>query len=177
MPLIDIPDRSGSHHYGENDIQYIVIHHSYTQDLDSTMTWDELIKDHMGLVPWSQWKAHPMSYIGYHAGSELITGMYLNLYGRPEWWSGGHCVHKDMNRKSFGYCFVGKFDEKPPDRMQLVTAARGVIAPLCLRKGWPVSEIDWRIVGHGQVTEDGRSCPGTQFPMVDFRQIVKEEMT
>jgi len=167
---------------GENVIRRILIHHSYTQDLDTTFSWRDILLDHMGLVPWSRWLDPPkgpgsMSYIGYQAGNELMRGVYTNMYGRPEWWVGGHCVHQSMNSQSFGFCFIGNFDDAPPCEAQLRAAVRGVIAPLYSRKGWPLTEVGQRIVGHGEITKDGRSCPGKLFPMETLRTMVKEELT
>lgn len=171
MPLVTIPDRGGNHHIGENKIKAIVVHHSLTTD-GVTLTWSDIRLDHMGLVPWSRWLAHPMDDIGYHGGCELVGNQYECLVGRPETWAGGHCPQQGMNDESFGFCFTGNFDVKPPTDEQLFTAVRRVIVPVMYRYDLSIDAVK----GHAFYANDGRTCPGRLFPWDRFYGMIEEEI-
>jgi hypothetical protein len=156
-----------------------MMHHSTKPD-GTTLTWPEVTLDHMGLVPTSSWLSQPMDYNGYHWGCELYEtpygGLYELLVGRPEWWVGGHCPDRGMNSKSLGVCLMGNLDETPPPEEQLIKVIRGVIVPKFYQYHWSVSELKNRVVGHGQITRDGRTCPGKLFPWDVFYALIREEM-
>jgi len=171
MPLVIIPDRGKSHHIGENKIKAVALHHSLTTD-GVTLTKDDITVDHMGLVPWSRWLAHPMDLDGYHAYCELVDRYYEIIVGRPETWVGGHCPQGDMNDKSFGLCFIGNFDLAPPPDLQLLVAIRRIIVPVMYRYDLSIDAVK----GHAYYANDGRTCPGKLFPWDRFYGMIEEEI-
>lgn len=134
----------------------VVIHHSLTKD-GKQVDWDAIKKYHMETNGWDD--------IGYHAGVERINGVLTGLTGRPVNMQGGHT--KGHNN-TIGICIVGNFDKAPPDDELLTYSAS-------LTAGY------MRLFGLGMDTlhmhreyAPYKSCPGTEFPWMVFRNLVEE---
>jgi len=138
----------------------IIIHHSLTSD-GSTLSWPNIQSYHTNVKGWSD--------VGYHAGIEKVGDRFVCLFGRPDVLCGAHT--KGQNSDSLGFCFVGNFDDREPERSRLRVAARRVLAPWCVRHGIPVAGI----VPHRQFASY-KTCPGRQFDMDVLRRIVQEEI-
>ena len=140
---------------------HIVLHHSLTID-SRTVSWPAIRKYHVHTLGWRD--------IGYHAGIEEIRnpGEYEVLIGRDYFDTGAHCTQNNMNKKGFGFCFVGNFDETDPPEPMLERAAE-YLATVC-RLGNISPE---NITGHRD-HNPGKSCPGKRFDIDDFRNRVLE---
>ena len=133
--------------------EYIIIHHSLTKD-SGTLSWSAIRKYHLG---------HKWNDIGYHYGIEMIQNSYEILVGRTEDIPGAHC--KGMNSKSIGICCVGNFDDRVmPYRQErkLLTLCRSLV----YRYRIPIDNV----LGHREVTNFDRTCPGKLFSMEVFRK-------
>ncbi len=128
--------------------EYIIIHHSLTKD-SNTVSWSAIREYHIKVKHWRD--------IGYHAGIELINGEYIILAGRPITAPGAHCLEKEMNSKSLGFCFVGNFDNETPCGEMLVKAAAYI-------KGWmeAFSIPTGRVQPH-HLYAPYKTCPGKMF--------------
>ncbi len=137
--------------------RFIIIHHSLTKD-SITISWNAIRRHHIYEKGWMD--------IGYHFGIELIgSDNYEILMGRMLNEQGAHCRDKGMNRKSLGVVLVGDFDSrKVPDRQWRKTC--------CLvRSLMELFNIDSnKVLGHGELTSDNRTCPGSLFDMDTFRK-------
>ena len=132
--------------------KYIIIHHSLTKD-SGTLSWGAIRRYHLG---------HNWNDIGYHYGIEMIQDSYEILVGRVEDIAGAHC--KGMNSKSIGICCVGNFDDKPmpyEQERKLLTLCRSLVD----RYRIPIDNV----LGHREVTNFDRTCPGRMFNMEVFR--------
>ncbi len=135
----------------------IIIHHSLTKD-GKSVDWDAIRRYHMQEKGWSD--------IGYHAGVERVNGELTAHAGRPLDMTGAHCLgHND----TIGICIVGNFDVAPPDDETLRYAA-SLTAGYLRMFALPVSSI------HKHHEFHPKSCPGTQFPWVQFIKYVEEAL-
>lgn len=138
--------------------RYIIIHHSLTKD-SMTASWSAIRRYHIYENGWVD--------IGYHFGIELLGNDFEIFAGRMMNEQGAHCRHKGMNRKSLGICFVGNFDDnKIPDRQR----RKGIILVRSLMEIFNINSD--RVLGHNEVAQDNRTCPGNLFDMDDFREQV-----
>ena len=144
------------------DWEYIVIHHSFTED-GQTLNTGAIRRYHKEHNGWSD--------CGYHFLCEDVYGEYEVLVGRPLTRPGAHCKHKRMNTKGIGICFVGNYDLiKPPMDMRLIALNR-IIIPLC-----KIFDIPWnRIIGHREAGAP-KTCPGSQFDMDVLRELARQEL-
>lgn len=161
-------------------VKKIVVHCSDTFDSPG-VSWDDIERFHTShsyrgriitperaivLAGQGETVRHPWQDIGYHAGIEYVgTGGFLCLYGRPLHIAGAHC--RRHNADSLGFMFCGDYDESPPPREMLITAARRVLAPWCVVFGLKSNDI------HAHRSFDsGKTCPGSEFDMDVLRTMV-----
>ena len=85
---------------------HLVVHHSLTAD-SGTVSWQAIRRYH---TETNGWRA-----IGYHLGVEQIGDRYEMLAGRPLTFSAAAAKEQRMNHIGIHVCFVGNFDERPPD--------------------------------------------------------------
>ena len=150
--------------------EYIIIHHSLTQD-SGTVSWGAIRKHHTD-------PAGPYRFqsIGYHWGLELVGDYYEILVGRTMEEEGAHCQEAGMNRRGVGVCCVGNFDLAPPSEAQLMALAR-LVTWLMTELNIPQDKVighrdaglmtgfDWRV---GQY----KTCPGRTFDLEAFRKLL-----
>jgi len=138
----------------------IVLHHTLTKD-SLTVSWGPIRKHHIHTLGWAD--------IGYHAGIEEVRdpGVYEILIGRNIFDNGAHCPQGNMNRNGFGFVFTGNFDLGPPPEKMLEKAAE-YLASICVLFDISVDMIH----GHHYYNQH-KTCPGKQFNVTEFRQIVK----
>ena len=131
--------------------EYIVLHHSLTKD-SKTVSWAAIRRYHTHCLGWVA--------IGYHFGIELVGNGYEIIMGRMMNKIGAHC--KGVNDRSWGICFVGNFDEEPPENSMLIVGlnlVRSLLAISDLNKD--------RVVEHNYFAKY-KTCPGKLFPIEDF---------
>lgn len=164
--------------------KYIIIHHSWSFDHD-TLDWSGIRKYHTSyridgeIVSPSVFNDRlkrkdgkkfekPWVDIGYHFGIEKVNGKYEVIVGRPLTLCGAHCLEDEMNSKAIGFCFIGKYDDEPPDEFAVKIAIKRIIVPMVLAFKIPVENIK----GHTDYAKY-KSCPGKKFDMEDFRKKVR----
>lgn len=130
------------------DIDYIVIHHSGTED-GSTNDWGAIRRWHINHNKWKD--------IGYHFGIEKIGNMFdwEVLVGRPLDQNGAHAPGR--NQDSIGICFVGNYDMVVPSNEMIKIAVKRLIVPLMKTFDIPVKNI----LKHSNV--NATNCPGLKF--------------
>jgi len=133
--------------------EYIIIHHSLTKDT-KTVSWNAIRRYHVHQLGWS--------YIGYHFGVELVGDRYEVLMGRWLNMVGAHCKQMGMNRRSWGICMVGNFDETPPEGSQLIVLRHLV------RSLMEIGGIDRDHVKMHRDFAPYKTCPGTMFSFNEF---------
>jgi len=133
----------------------IVIHHSLTKDSGS-VSWGAIRRYHEMKKNWID--------IGYHFGIEKVNGTYEILMGRMMNQAGAHCRAKGFNQFSLGICLVGNLDEKMTTGIWL--GAFRLVHSLMDVFGLKPEDV----VGHREVADDGRTCPGMLFDLDDFRE-------
>lgn len=137
---------------------HIILHHSLTKD-SNTVSWSAIRKYHIVDQGWRD--------IGYHFGIELIGEYYEILLGRLPDEMGAHCVAQGMNHGSLGICVVGNFDLARPCNAQWQRTLN-LVRWLCQEHSISVD----RVLGHGEVSKNGRTCPGRFFDMGKFRTLL-----
>ncbi|KKM79224.1 hypothetical protein LCGC14_1352120 [marine sediment metagenome] len=140
--------------------RFIILHHSLTKD-SITVSWNAIRRHHIYENGWVD--------IGYHFGIELVgTDNYEIIMGRMLNETGAHCRDKSMNRKSLGICVIGNYDKSHvPDRQWRKTCH-------LVRSLMEIYNIDHdKVLGHREVTEDNRTCPGSFFDMDKFRKEIE----
>jgi len=142
--------------------EYIMLHHSLTRD-SKTVSWDDMKRYHTAVKGWKD--------IGYHYGIELVETEYIVLVGRMMTARGSHCPPQRMNRKSLGICFVGNYDSIEPPTEALDVAYK-LVCSLIRIFDVPVENV----VGHREVAQDGRTCPGKAFSMDAFRESLRMKL-
>lgn len=137
--------------------QYIIIHHSLTED-GETVSWGAIRRYHTQTLGWRD--------IGYHYGIELVGQYYEILMGRLPGETGAHCKEQGMNRKSLGICCVGNFDmiEPPPGQFQ---KCLNLVRHLMALYNIPSD----RVLGHRELATY-KSCPGRSWDMGEFRSLL-----
>jgi N-acetylmuramoyl-L-alanine amidase len=155
-----IPDAAPRKHvvtlYPNNKWEYIVIHHSATEEGSSA----EFNSAHLK----RGWKG-----VGYHF--VIDNGTCGKADGQietsPRWLdqaNGAHCKAGGMNEKGIGVCLVGNFSRDKVSRAQMNSLAY-LVNTLSDYYDIPKS----RIVGHGQVPGAQTECPGKRFPWKTVR--------
>lgn len=148
----------------------IVLHHSLTKD-QLLPDWGNIRHYHMVEKKWIN--------IGYHFGIEKVyhkikhmdedcIGQEYEIFlGRMLNKKGAHCKSKGYNHFSLGICLIGNFDIVRPSNKQLFLAVRLVKS---LLNTFSLTKED--VVGHREVANDGRTCPGSKFNMDYFRSLL-----
>ncbi|MDP8299991.1 MAG: N-acetylmuramoyl-L-alanine amidase [Candidatus Tantalella remota] len=155
-----IPDAASRKHvvtlYPNDKWQYIIIHHSATEEGSST----EFNSAHLR----RGWKG-----VGYHF--IIDNGTCGKADGQietsPRWLeqaNGAHCKAGGMNEKGIGVCLVGNFSQDKVSRAQMKSLAY-LVNTLSDYYNIPQS----RILGHGQVSGAHTECPGKRFPWKTVR--------
>ncbi|HNW39768.1 MAG TPA: N-acetylmuramoyl-L-alanine amidase [Candidatus Omnitrophota bacterium] len=141
--------------YHSNRWEYIIIHHSAT-DEGSSLNLNELHK------------RRGWAGIGYDFVIDNGTGgkEIGQIEVSPRWIKqekGAHCQASDMNSKGIGICLVGNFSEERVPAKQMDSL---VYLVNILRKYYkiPVKHI----IGHGQVPGAKTECPGIYFSWQEF---------
>lgn len=149
-------------------IEYIVIHHSFTDDQINLINFHAIKKYHI--------ETRGYIDIGYHFVIENIPPVIL--VGRPLDMAGAHTL--GLNNKSIGICFVGNFDVSKPKKETLLYAIHYLIAPLIHIFNIPVQNV----IGHREVNKlieakkldekfkVEKTCPGKNFDMDEFRALI-----
>lgn len=154
------------------NVKYIIIHHSFTED-GKVVDWQAIRNYHLSLG----WKD-----IGYHFGIELINNNYEILVGRQLDEIGAHTF--GLNSISLGICLIGNFDDKEPNPNQLSKAVVLVRALLKIFNLGVENVIGHRetyilykrgMISYDVLKENVKSCPGFQFSMKKFREIVSKD--
>jgi len=142
--------------YPSQKWQYIIIHHSATEEGNS-------------LGFYFSHRSRGWDTVGYHFvidnGSQGKEDGQIEA--APRWlkkMDGAHCKAGDMNNRGIGICLVGNFNIDRPSRKQMDSA---VYLTNLLRSYYNIS--DSNILGHGMVTGAKTDCPGKNFPWDDFR--------
>lgn len=142
--------------YASKKWQYIVIHHSATEE-GSSLEFDQY---HQG----RGWQG-----IGYHF--VIDNGTKDKQDGQievsPRWIKqkdGSHCRAGNMNEKAIGICLVGNFSKDNVDAKQLDAL---VYLINTLRKYYKIPLK--KILGHDQVFGAATECPGKRFPWYKFK--------
>ncbi len=147
--------------YPSQKWQYIIIHHSATEEGNS------LAFHHAHLQKgWDKG-------VGYHF--IIDNGSSGKKDGQvetsPRWIKqedGAHCHAAEMNTKAIGICLVGNFntDTVTPKQMESLTYLVET-----LKRYYRIS--DQHILRHGEVPGATTMCPGTRFPWEEFQRQVK----
>ncbi len=142
--------------YASNKWQYIIIHHSATEEGNS-LEFDQYHQSR-------GWQG-----IGYHF--VIDNGTKDKQDGQievsPRWIKqkeGSHCRAGNMNEKAIGICLVGNFSKDNVDAKQLDAL---VYLINTLRKYYKIPLK--RILGHDQVLGAATECPGRKFPWYKFK--------
>lgn len=144
-----------------NKPEYIIIHHSLTDDNMLLSDFEAIRRYHMQVNGWRD--------IGYHWVLEKVNNKWVWRAGRKETEDGAHCKEQGMNFKSVGICVVGNFDkDTPTDEIYELVAAK------CkdIMSRWPAIKAE-NIRPHREYATY-KSCPGTKFNMAVLINKVKE---
>lgn len=136
---------------------YIVIHHSDTQDDNYAKDFDAIKRYHMQVRGWRN--------IGYTYVVEYVDGVIRVIQGRDENEDNAACIGQYKNFDGIHICLVGNYDEDTPTEEQY-----RVIAGLC-------KDIMTRhnIIEIGRHMDyDATDCPGQNFDIGRLRQLVNE---
>lgn len=141
--------------------KYVVIHHSAT-DTGSAK----------GMDIFHQKERHMENGLAYHfvIGNGRGMGDGEIAIGRrwTEQLDGGHLHSEYLNSKALGVCLVGNFEESKPTEKQMANL-HALIASLMGRCKLSLSAVKT----HQQINTVFTRCPGKQFPMKDFLEVLK----
>lgn len=152
-----------------NRPEYIVLHHSFTEDNTLLSDYEAIRNYHMNVLGFEA--------IAYHYVVERVDGKPVTRSGRWEGQVGAHTREMGMNRRSLGVCVVGNYDIAPPDNEMLKELVK-IIWVLKVGYGIPASNVighreagamagyDWR---KGQF----KTCPGRSWDMDALRKMVR----
>lgn len=143
--------------------EYIVIHHSLTED-GKTVNWQAIREYHINTQKWLD--------VGYHYGIELVNERYEILKGRMDNIAGAHCL--GFNDCSIGICCIGNFDETEPSPEMMGLLVK-LVKSLMAIYNIPVD----KVIGHWQSYElRGRkiekTCPGNKLSIWSLRKALNE---
>jgi hypothetical protein len=168
----------------------LVWHHSYSKDNPNSDEWLGIIRYHTSyridgnIVTKEEFDSRlankngkkfegPWSDVGYHGGVERAnSGGLVWRQGRPWTRSGAHAGHpgnNSFNDKYLGLCCIGNFDAAVPDKETwefCLQATREIMKAFRIPKD--------KVLGHRETyalvgLPQGKTCPGTQWSMEDFR--------
>lgn len=143
---------------------HIVIHHSFSPDRD-ILDWQGIRNYHVNDLGWSD--------IGYHWGIELVNGIPEVIMGRDPSRPGAHAKELDFNRKSFGICVVGNFDQAAPP-WEVLTRLKKVCFWLMAAYDIPPGNVLGHrdvglLAGYDWQAGQYKTCPGRLFPLDEFK--------
>ncbi len=166
---------------------HVVVHHSWTGDTTlpdavAIRKFHTSYRQGGNIITETQYNAlkaegasglvTPWADIGYHKIVEYLSdGRPWVLDGRSLMQPGAHCPQQGMNRKGIGVCLVGNFDDAPPPE-DLFEKAADHVAWLCRMYRIPVENVH----GHREFASF-KSCPGTKFNLVFFRERVADYLS
>ena len=144
----------------KEDVKYIVIHHAEI-DSGNVQYYNWL---HKGVFGWDM--------IGYHFvignGRDGLSKDGEIEKGRDLKWRGAHV--KKHNHESIGICLVGNLDNYNPTQSQYNSLLKLV------RKLMNEYGIDFlNVYGHNEFEGVSKTCPGRNFDMDKFREILRNE--
>ena len=143
--------------YPSSKWQYIIIHHSATDEGDALSI--NMMHNRRGFKG-----------LGYHFvinNGSTHGKLDGQIETSPRWTKqqdGAHCKASGMNRKGIGICLVGNFSKERVSRNQMDSL---VYLVKTLKKYYKIP--DSRILGHGQVPGARTECPGNYFPWAEFK--------
>lgn len=134
------------------DVMYIIVHHTEEIGWDINKT-HRFHQDHRG---WSG--------IGYNffieENGEIIKGRGYHV--------GAHAF--SYNKESIGICLAGNFDIHTPSIEQLKSLRK-----LCIFLLDQYNLSTTHILGHRELNDIAKSCPGKNFKMDQFRESIKRQ--
>lgn len=140
--------------------KFVIIHHTErNNDFPVFVRWR-----HKFLRKWDD--------IGYHylIGNTRPFTKDGKLYlGRPENMHGAHAQGYNFN--SIGICLIGNFDNKLPSEKQMNTLI-GLIREKTCKYNIPVENI----LGHNELPNVKKSCPGSNIDMYEIRLLVRRDL-
>ncbi|MCE9545094.1 MAG: peptidoglycan recognition protein family protein [Planctomycetia bacterium] len=142
------------------DWQYVVLHHSATDegDVASIDAADRKRRDQFGAA----WPG-----IGYHFvignGQGMTDGRVEPTFRWQQQLHGAHANSQAHNRTGIGICVVGDCDASPPTPRQ-VAAAKRLLEWLSVRYGISPDHV----VRHADIA--ATRCPGRKFPFEELRE-------
>lgn len=136
----------------------IAIHHSAGSDTDEN-NWEGIKRYHS--------KKWDTDTTGYHWLIERV-GMYYDTFNpRDEGQKGIHV--KGHNSEYIGFCFVGDYSDKKPNRLKLDVGAREIA-----RSMFRNHISFFNIQAHHEICEPGHTdCPGDEFDMEGLREKIR----
>ena len=138
------------------DIKYLIVHHT-SQSYD----FPEFIRfRHKIIRGWDD--------IGYHyviGNGRLFTKDGKIYQGHPENMEGAHSLGYNLN--SLGICMVGDFDRDHPTEQQLHS-----LVDLLYEKSVQYEISLGNILGHNEIPNVTKSCPGKNVNMNEIRELV-----
>lgn len=135
---------------------HIVMHHSLTKD-QQVVDWDAITRYHTKTKGWR--------FNGYNSGVEIVNGKLEVMIGRPLNIDGAHTY--GMNDKAIGICVIGAYDYAPPHKEKLK------VLVVLVKKYMKVFNIPKEnVIGHREVPNTTKTCPGTKFDMDKFRSLL-----
>ena len=142
--------------YATSKWQYIIIHHSATNEGDAWFI--NRLHKRRGWEGIGYYFIIDNGTLGKEDGAIEVSPRWLKQE------NGAHCRASDMNCRGIGICLVGNFSKERVSKKQLDSL---VYLTNLLKKYYkiPVSHI----MGHGQVPEAKTECPGKFFPWEEFK--------
>lgn len=145
-----------------NKPEYIIVHHSASEDNPKLKDWDTIRAYHKSLG-WAD--------IGYHFGIEFVNNSPGIRFGRPVYEIGAHTI--GFNQKSIGICVVGNYDDQ-----KLEMHTKFLLVELAAQLIYLFNLPFEHVLGHSETyairgLETGKSCPGKYIDMNELRQAIK----
>jgi len=134
---------------------HIILHHSATKD-GPLLDFKGFRNYHVQTRGWRD--------VGYHAGIEMVNGVYECMYGRPLTMQGAHAP--GFNKKALGIVFAGNYETDQFDIRMAEIAVYRIIRPWVETFNIPLANI----LPHS-ATKD-TICPGQHFPVAELRDLI-----
>ncbi len=135
-------------------VEYIIIHHTQRNN-----DWPGFVRfRHLYLRGWED--------IGYHwlIGNNRPFTINGEIYhGRSEMFQGAHAY--GYNHNSLGVCLIGNFDKSVPSKKQLHSLFLLLLSKLS-EYNIPIENV----LGHNELPNVTKTCPGKNFNMSLIRQ-------
>ena len=152
--------------YWPNRWKYIVVHHSAGQ----FGTIEFLQQVHRDRQPGDPVDAIPYHYIIGNGNGLALGEVASDWRGEYDIW-GAHLSGRNSTRNflGLGICLVGNFEEAPVPQKQfdaLVTLTKELMSR------YDISSAN--VHGHGMVEGESTKCPGSMFPIAEFRAAISE---